>query len=507
VTHNGGGEAILELVGLPDSDPLGAEPSGTRIALEIASEEAPRLARQRGWLARRGVEVVFAGRGPVFQAVNIATSLGLAVRLLPVATTPAEDEALRQAMELFLRSPHVRVPIEPFHTVTLRLVHDPEGRSPTLFDVYHEAAAPPDVRCAGCPAEPVCAGFLTLRPGGCGNAWREMFAHLARAAAEIRAGLAGTKSAPSPTPVAAHVLVSFSCNNDCVFCAPGHKQRAPSPEGSLERARASVRRAAAAGVRSLALSGAGEPTLLPELRELVALARAEGIPEVTVFTNGSRPDLIERLVAAGATGFLLSLHGPPAIHDAVVRREGAHASALATLGAIRGCDVPVTLNTVLTRPLLGELHAFALSVAGERACHVLCYPEWAGHALENLALIPTLEEVAAALAGVAWADGPPGLVVDNVPLCLLGSATPRHVPATHALHLDAQGETAFTEGLNCGHNLWPELCTELDCPRRAGCPGVDRAYAGHRDLRPLRALAEPVVAKWRGRGRAASQGV
>ena len=169
--------------------------------MEIATEEAPRLVRLRPSLLRCGVEIVFATRGPLLRAVNIATSLGLPVRLRPTATTPEEARELRRVMELYLFSPHVRVPIEPFHTVVMHLIGRPEVDGVTLSDVYGEAGAPPGDACAPCPAVAVCAGILSAPTGTCPDEWRAIVEHLALVAAEIRAcSKAGTVAAP-PRPL------------------------------------------------------------------------------------------------------------------------------------------------------------------------------------------------------------------------------------------------------------------------------------------------------------------
>jgi radical SAM protein with 4Fe4S-binding SPASM domain len=90
--------------------------------------------------------------------------------------------------------------------------------------------------------------------------------------------------------------VTYRCNLSCAFCysesGPGRE-----PEPAPEVRRRIVDRLAACGVLEVAIGG-GEPTLLPDLLELLAAIRAAGmVPNVT--TNGTlhRSDIVEALAA------------------------------------------------------------------------------------------------------------------------------------------------------------------------------------------------------------------
>ncbi|MBP7126258.1 radical SAM protein [Myxococcota bacterium] len=133
----------------------------------------------------------------------------------------------------------------------------------------------------------------------------------------------------------------LSCNNRCGFC-PQPPLRACGP-GWIDPDTAEMRRrieeAFARGYRELAFSG-GEPTIRPDLAELVSLARGLGFTRVSITTNGRRllyRDYARSLIEAGLTGVSISLHGPvPEIHDALTGVPGSFRQAVAGLRTIAG---------------------------------------------------------------------------------------------------------------------------------------------------------------------------
>jgi MoaA/NifB/PqqE/SkfB family radical SAM enzyme len=145
------------------------------------------------------------------------------------------------------------------------------------------------------------------------------------------------------------VELGYGCNNACVFCAQGQlraRQRAvPAADVAalVDSAPAEV---------ALAFVG-GEPTLVPELAELVGRARRRGIEHVVVQTNGRRlasAGYAEQLAEAGVTGFEVSLHGPnEAVHDYHTAVPGSFRQTVAGLYRVRGTRVPFVITTVVTR--------------------------------------------------------------------------------------------------------------------------------------------------------------
>src|SRR5690606_10855456 len=105
--------------------------------------------------------------------------------------------------------------------------------------------------------------------------------------------------------------VTYACNNHCTFCAVGTRTQL---HGYAPRQREYLDAYRARGVTMVDFD-VGEPTLHPELIELVRYARAIGYERVNVTTNGRRcayEDYAKALVTSGLTTLLFSVHGADA---------------------------------------------------------------------------------------------------------------------------------------------------------------------------------------------------
>src|SRR5262249_21140715 len=133
-------------------------------------------------------------------------------------------------------------------------------------------------------------------------------------------------------PLVAHWAVTYRCNLHCPFCyseSGPHRHPGPGRQTRLLL----VERLAAWGVLEVALGG-GEPTVLPDLPELLAAIRAAGmVPNVT--TNGTvRSDATVRALAEHAGVVHLSADRPELLDEA--RGVGVFARLRQTARALDG---------------------------------------------------------------------------------------------------------------------------------------------------------------------------
>ncbi len=105
--------------------------------------------------------------------------------------------------------------------------------------------------------------------------------------------------------------VTYVCNNHCTFCAVGTRTQV---HGNTARQREHLERFRSEGVELVDFDG-GEPTLHPDLLDLIRHARSIGYSRVSVTTNGrlcAYEDFARRLVHSGLTTLLFSVHGSDA---------------------------------------------------------------------------------------------------------------------------------------------------------------------------------------------------
>jgi pyruvate-formate lyase-activating enzyme len=225
------------------------------------------------------------------------------------------------------------------------------------------------------------------------------------------------------------------CNARCDFCACIGVMADAAPGRELVRRQ--LVEGFEKGYRNVVFTG-GEPTLLPDLPDTIALAREAGFTRVSLQTNGVRlrdEDLARRLAEAGLDQVLMSIHSHRAeVHDAVLKLPGALDDATAGIGHLMKHRVRVWLNFVVHTHNMADLHDFLLWVyrRWERT-----RPHWHGHVgvtlsyvapigwtLEHMEIVPRLTDAAPHLAraldlaeAVDLKVRVPGLC--GVPLCTM----------------------------------------------------------------------------------------
>lgn len=155
------------------------------------------------------------------------------------------------------------------------------------------------------------------------------------------------------------IEVTRRCNLRCDYCFVGWS-RDWSSDLPAEVARQVM--AEGAGRFDLLHFTGGEPFARKDLLDLVDFGLARGYPSVLINSNGTlfTPELVARLGAyEGRVMISISQDGPAALHDPV-RGPGRWAEADRAIGALLAAGVPVTLMTVVTRPVLDGLSSFLL---------------------------------------------------------------------------------------------------------------------------------------------------
>jgi len=125
---------------------------------------------------------------------------------------------------------------------------------------------------------------------------------------------------------------TLACNLACPMCDRSMEFRKEALADPLSHTEyiAAVRVLFGPG-KDFYISG-GEPTVWPGLVELCREILASGA-KVVLQTNGTRPEMVSRLLVAGVTEFNLSIDGPRLVHDSI-RGTGSYRLMCETIAVI-----------------------------------------------------------------------------------------------------------------------------------------------------------------------------
>lgn len=174
----------------------------------------------------------------------------------------------------------------------------------------------------------------------------------------------------------AAVVFLPGCNFRCGYCHARHLVE-PTPVAEsipIEAILAAFKRQRG-WLDGVVISG-GEPTLQPGLLDLIQAFRAEGVA-VKLDTNGSRPDVLERLLALGVLDCVaMDVKGPLDAKYAEIARVPVDLEAIqqSIQLLIRG-ETPYEFRTTVCPTLLDadEVERTALAVRGARAYYLQAF--------------------------------------------------------------------------------------------------------------------------------------
>ncbi|KAB8143802.1 GTP 3',8-cyclase MoaA [Chloroflexia bacterium SDU3-3] len=150
------------------------------------------------------------------------------------------------------------------------------------------------------------------------------------------------------------ISLTDRCNMRCVYCMPEHGMRfTPRPELlTSDELLVVVRAAVAAGFRKVRLTG-GEPSLRPDLVDLVSAIRQAGIEHIAMTTNALRLQQQARaLKQAGLDRVNISIDSLDAQKFRQITRGGSLEKVWAGIHeAVAAGLFPIKLNTVVVRGL------------------------------------------------------------------------------------------------------------------------------------------------------------
>lgn len=140
-----------------------------------------------------------------------------------------------------------------------------------------------------------------------------------------------------------------TCNLKCVHCYAGSENKQYEGELTTEQAKVMIDDLAAFGCPVLLFSG-GEPTVRPDLLELMKYARSKGM-RVVISTNGTliTPEKARQFAEVGLSYVGVSLDGMREVHDKFRGVEGAFDKALEGLENARNAGIKIGLRFTINR--------------------------------------------------------------------------------------------------------------------------------------------------------------
>jgi PqqA peptide cyclase len=209
----------------------------------------------------------------------------------------------------------------------------------------------------------------------------------------------------APRPNSLLCELTYRCNLQCPYCYNPLDLQSYHEELSAETWRRVLEEAAAMGVVQVGFSG-GEPTLRPELPDLVGAASRAGL-YTNLITQGTflDDDKLDALLAAGLDHVQISIQAPAEALADQIAGAHVHAKKEEAIARVRQREVALTLNCVLHRANhdeIAEVIAFAErhGITKLELANVQFY----GWAYRNRAgLLPTRRQVEHALEVVSEA--------------------------------------------------------------------------------------------------------
>lgn len=198
----------------------------------------------------------------------------------------------------------------------------------------------------------------------------------------------------SKLPILGEIAITYRCNNACQFCyAACGDALSATCLNHPEKTTADYKKiidifADEAKIPFFSFTG-GEPTLRPDLEELIQYARTKKLM-VNLVTNGTLIDT-HRAIALKNSGLgstQVSIEAPEDfLHDELTGRRGAFRETLAGIDALQRAGIPTQTNTTINRrnlPIIHSMPAFLQSLGISRFAMNLYIPVFKGETAEKL---------------------------------------------------------------------------------------------------------------------------
>ena len=162
-------------------------------------------------------------------------------------------------------------------------------------------------------------------------------------------------------------VITNRCNSRCGYC---NSYNIRSEEMDTQEIFQMIDEFSTLGIKRIGFTG-GEPLLREDIGGIITYAHKKGIM-TTLFSNGTLvPKKINDLKHLDL--LLLSLDGPPEIHDSMRGMKGSFQHVLNAIHAAHKVQLPVWINAVITKGNINQL-PFLIDFARENHAKVMFMP-------------------------------------------------------------------------------------------------------------------------------------
>ncbi len=195
------------------------------------------------------------------------------------------------------------------------------------------------------------------------------------------------------------IFTTYQCNNQCIFCI--NAERRNTPGESTEKIKNEMVEARKRGATYLELIG-GEFNILPDAIPMVRFAKSLGFKTIMMATNGrmfSYPDFTKKMIKAGLTDIVFSIHGHTAeLHDELTQSPGSFNQLLQGLSNFKKLKFKnIGSNTTIVKQnykVLPEIGSFIFNLGIRNSEFIFVDPNHGGAKINFEKLVPKISEAA-----------------------------------------------------------------------------------------------------------------
>ncbi|MEW5950967.1 MAG: radical SAM protein [Elusimicrobiota bacterium] len=308
------------------------------------------------------------------------------------------------------------------------------------------------------------------------------------------------------------LTLNYDCNARCVFCysSPEMDEWKNKNRLDIKTAASYMNNSYKTGSRVLQIIG-GEPTVYPNLSEIIKIAKKIGYPVIQIVTNGQRAsdfNYLKNLKYAGLNSITFSIHAPDKkLHDSIVGVKGAFSKIIKALenavkldiypsvgtavNALNYKQIPALVKFLYDRYNMESYHIIAMHFIGaagknEKKLSV-SYSQTLPYIKEALKFLSSkrIMPISALLSNYqpCLLPGCENIISDwKIPFCDDDLYLPEKVYKDSMYSMIT--DTLRMKGVNCEKCIYSGICA-----------GFERRYYdiyGDKEFKPLKSAAKPI---------------